>query len=235
MKTVIIHGQNHKGNTYMIAHELGEKIGGELKEFFLPRDFDEPCLGCWTCFNKDLTHCPHYKKLKPIKEAMDAADVLILASPVYVYHATGQMMAFLDHFGTKWMVHRPDEAAFRKQGVAIATAAGGGMKSTTKDMYHSMFFWGYPKIYRLGMAVRAAKPEEISDAIMQKIHKETDKLAAKIKKNYTIGKLKPTLKTRIWFEMIRLMHKAFWKFEPDYGYWEEHGWHGGNRPWKMNQ
>ena len=51
MKTVIIHGQSHKGNTYTIAHELGEKIGGELKEFFLPRDFDEPCRGCWTCFN----------------------------------------------------------------------------------------------------------------------------------------------------------------------------------------
>ena len=109
----------------MIAHELAEKIGGEVTEFFLPRDFDEPCLGCWTCFNKDLTHCPHYKKLKPLMDAMDEADVVILASPVYVYHATGQMMAFLDHFGTRWMVHRPDARAFQKQGVAIATAAGG--------------------------------------------------------------------------------------------------------------
>ena len=127
----------------MIAHELAEKIGGEVTEFFLPRDFDEPCLGCWTCFNKDLTHCPHYKKLKPLMDAMDEADVVILASPVYVYHATGQMMAFLDHFGTRWMVHRPDARAFQKQGVAIATAAGGGMASTTKDLYHSMFFWGY--------------------------------------------------------------------------------------------
>ena len=141
----------------MIAHELAEKIGGEVTEFFLPRDFDEPCLGCWTCFNKDLTHCPHYKKLKPLMDAMDEADVVILASPVYVYHATGQMMAFLDHFGTRWMVHRPDARAFQKQGVAIATAAGGGMASTTKDLYHSMFFWGYPRIYRMGFAVRAAK------------------------------------------------------------------------------
>lgn len=126
----------------MIAHELAEKIGGEVTEFFLPRDFDEPCLGCWTCFNKDLTHCPHYKKLKPLMDAMDEADVVILASPVYVYHATGQMMAFLDHFGTRWMVHRPDARAFQKQGVAIATAAGGGMASTTKDLYHSMLFLG---------------------------------------------------------------------------------------------
>lgn len=46
---------------------------------------------------------------------------------------------------------------------------------------------------------------------------------------------KPTLKTRMWFSMIRWMHKAFWKFEPDYGYWEEHGWHGKNRPWKVKR
>lgn len=231
MKTVIIHGQNHKGNTYTIAHELGEKISGEqLTEFFLPKDFDEPCRGCWICFNKDLTYCPHYKKLKPLADAMDAADVVILASPVYVYHATGQMMAFLDHFGTKWMVHRPDERAFRKQGVAVATAAGGGMKSTTKDMYHSMFFWGYPRIYRLGMAVRASRPDELSEKTWQKIHKETDRLAAKIKKNH--APFHPPLKTRAWFTMIRWMHKVFWKFEPDYSYWEERGWHAGKRPWR---
>lgn len=217
----------------MIAHELAEKIGGEVTEFFLPRDFDEPCLGCWTCFNKDLTHCPHYKKLKPLMDAMDEADVVILASPVYVYHATGQMMAFLDHFGTRWMVHRPDARAFQKQGVAIATAASGGMASTTKDLYHSMFFWGYPRIYRMGFAVRAAKPSEIPEDIQKKIHQETDRMAAKIRKNY--APFKPTLKTRMWFSMIRWMHKAFWKFEPDYGYWEEHGWHGKNRPWKVKR
>lgn len=230
MKTVIIHGQNHKGNTYTVAHELAEKIGGEQTEFFLPKDFDEPCVGCWTCFQTDLTHCPHYKKLKPLMDAMDAADVVILASPVYVYHATGQMMAFLDHFGTRWLVHRPDARAFHKQGVAIGTAAGGGMRSTTKDMYHSMFFWGYPKIYRLGLAVFAAKPEHLSEKTWKKIHKKTDQLAAKIKRNQ--NPRTPACKTRIWFAMIRFAHKHFAKSEPDYGYWEEHGWHGKSRPWK---
>lgn len=47
MKTVIIHGQSHKGSTYHIAHALGEKIGGECREFFLPKDFDKFCVeGC---------------------------------------------------------------------------------------------------------------------------------------------------------------------------------------------
>ena len=93
MKTVIIHGQNHKGSTYNIARILAEKIGGETTEFFLPKDFGEFCVGCTTCFMKDEKKCPHYEKLSPLTQALDAADVIILASPVYVYHATGAMKA----------------------------------------------------------------------------------------------------------------------------------------------
>ena len=34
MKTVIIHGQSHKGSTYHMARLLADKIGGEITEFF---------------------------------------------------------------------------------------------------------------------------------------------------------------------------------------------------------
>lgn len=36
----------------------------------------------------------------------------------------GSMKAFLDHYGYRWMVHRPEEKMFRKQAVCISTAAG---------------------------------------------------------------------------------------------------------------
>ncbi|MGL4344010.1 MAG: flavodoxin family protein, partial [Cellulosilyticaceae bacterium] len=91
MKITIIHGQSHKGSTYHIAQMVATKIGGDVQEFFLPRDFGEFCVGCTQCFLKSETLCPHYKKLQPITEAMDQADVLIFASPVYVYHVTGAM------------------------------------------------------------------------------------------------------------------------------------------------
>ena len=32
MKIVMIHGQNHKGSTHMVARLLAEKVGGETKE-----------------------------------------------------------------------------------------------------------------------------------------------------------------------------------------------------------
>lgn len=58
MKTVIIHGQSHVGSTCHIARILAGKLGGEVTEFFLPRDFGHFCVGCTQCFVKSETLCP---------------------------------------------------------------------------------------------------------------------------------------------------------------------------------
>ena len=157
MKIVIIHGQSHEGNTCMVARELANKVSGEICEFFLPRDFNKSCLGCYTCFKTDLRNCPHFRDLETLVTAILDTDLLILASPVYVYHATGPMMSFLDHFGTWWMVHRPLPEMSNKQAVAIATAAGGGMNSTLQDMADSLEMWGIRKVYKLGLNKIAAR------------------------------------------------------------------------------
>lgn len=229
MKILIIHGQSHEGSTCMVARELAEKVGGDITEIFLPRDFDEPCRGCYTCFKTDLSKCPHFNKLEPLEKAILDADLIILESPVYVYHATGQMMSFLDHFGTWWVVHRPMPEMSRKQAVAVSTAAGGGMKSTARDMADSLEMWGIHKVYRLGIAVQALKPDEIPEGIMNGIHRKTDRLANKIKKN--AGKYGYNSRAKMWFSLMRFAHKHFTPMEPDHSYWEERGWHGNKRPW----
>ena len=154
MKITIIHGQSHKSSTYHIARMVAEKTGGDITEFFLPNDFNQFCCGCANCFTTSEKDCPHYQQLSPITKAIDEADVLILASPVYVFHATGAMKALLDHYGWRWMVHSPEGSMFTKQAVVISTAAGSGMKSTNKDMADSLWFWGVPKIYKYGKAVQ---------------------------------------------------------------------------------
>ena len=229
MKIVLISGQSHKGSTYHIARQVADKVGGEIKEFFLPRDFDAFCVGCTTCFLRDEKKCPHYEKLLPLTVAMLEADLIILASPVYVYHVTGSMKAFLDHYGYMWMVHRPDESMFRKQALCVATAAGAGMKSTIKDMADSLFFWGVPKSYKLGFAVAATSWNGISDKKKKQIEKAMDVTARKIQKNN--GKVKPGIKTKAFFSLMRLLQKKGWN-EADVKYWNEKGWNGKNRPWK---
>ena len=229
MRTVIIHGQSHKGSTYHIAHELADKLGGEITEFFLPRDFGEFCTGCCRCFEISETKCPHYDKLSPITHAIDDADVVILASPVYVYHATGAMKALLDHYGYRWMVHSPDGCMFTKQGVCISTAAGRGMKSTVKDMKDSMFFWGTARIYSVAKGVAAVNWDGVSEKKKSAIDKETSAIASKITRRR--GKVKPGLKTRMVFFAMHLLQRK--GFNPrDVEHWKQNGWTGKERPWK---
>ena len=229
MKTVIIHGQSHQGSTYHIAHDLAEKLDGDITEFFLPRDFGEFCLGCNTCFNDSEKKCPHYAKLAPLTEAMDAADVIILASPVYVFHATGAMKAFLDHYGYRWMVHSPEGAMFSKQGVCICTAAGAGMRSTLKDMKDSLFYWGVARIYKYGVGVAAVNWEGVSEKKKKAVDRATTGIAGKIARR--CGKVTPGLKTRaVFFVMHLLQRKGFNPRDADY--WQRQGWTGRKRPWK---
>ena len=229
MKITIIHGQSHKGSTCHIARMLAEKLEGEITEFFLPKDFNSFCVGCTNCFGKDEKLCPHYGKLKIITEALDGADVIILASPVYVYHATGAMKAFLDHYGYRWMVHRPEEKMFHKQAVCISTAAGAGMKSTNKDMADSTFFWGVARTYKYGVAVFETSWDRVSTKLKRRIEKKTAALARKIKINQ--GRVKPSVKTRAFFEVMHLMQKNGFN-EADGDYWKAKGWTGKRRPWK---
>lgn len=230
MKIVIINGQNHKGTTEHIARMLAEKVGGEIKEFFLPRDFGEFCVGCTNCFIKSEEKCPHYNGLKNITDAMLEADLIILASPVYVFHTTGAMKSFLDHYGYMWMVHRPKEEMFKKQAVCISTAAGMGMKSTNKDMSHSLFFWGVPIRYKIGLAVFETRYSNISDKVKLRIDKKTTAIANKIKKRE--NKVKVTISTRAFFFGMHLLQRKGFN-ETDRNYWKNKGWTGSKRPWNM--
>ncbi len=229
IRTVIIHGQSHEGSTCAIARMLADRIGGETKEFFLPRDFSPFCAGCTACFTKGEDRCPHRAALQPITDAIDAADVIVLASPVYVFHATGAMKNLLDHYGWRWMAHRPDPRMFGKQGVCVCTAAGAGVKSTLKDMEHSLFYWGVGQIEKLGMGVAATDWNGVSAKKKAKLEKETAAIAARLK--FRRGRVTPSLKTKAMFAVMRMAQKHGWN-PLDIEHWKAHGWLGKARPWK---
>lgn len=230
MKITIIHGQSHQGSTCHAARALAGKLGGEAAEFFLPRDFGEFCTGCTACFMDSEAACPHYGKLAPITQAIDGADVLILASPVYVYHATGAMKSLLDHYGWRWMVHRPEEKMFRKQAVCISTAAGAGMGSANRDMAHSAFWWGIAKTYKLGIAVMETAWERVSEKKKRQIHRKLDRLAGKLKARQV--RVKPGLKTRAVFSAMSILQGRAGRSPADAEYWKKKGWTEKARPWK---
>lgn len=228
MKITIIHGQSHNGTTCHTARLLAKKLGGETTEFFLPRDFGEMCVGCTVCINRDEKLCPHYEKLSPLTQAVDEADVLILESPVYVYHVTSAMKAWLEHYGWRWLLHRPEESMFRKQVVCIATAAGGGQKSTCQDMADSASFWGAARIYKYGAVVRAMKWDGVTDETREKLDHDMTALAARVKAGQK--KKKPCLKTRLLFPVMSMIVKKR-PGSADHDYWKGKGWLDGKCPW----
>lgn len=229
MQVVIIHGQAHKGSTYHVARLLAEHISGEISEFFLPRDFSDFCSGCTRCFMEDEEKCPHHEHLQPLTDALDAADVIILASPVYVYHVTGAMKSLLDHLGYRWMVHRPRGEMFSKQGVAVCTAAGAGVRSTLKDLTDSLVFWGVGRTYRMGYAVHATRWEGVSDRQRARIERDVERLAKTITRRS--GHVRPAPKTKALFFAMRLAQRTY-PNPPDAAWWAEHGWSGRVRPWR---
>ena len=60
--------------------------------------------------------------------------------------ATGAMKALLDHFGYRWMPHRPAPELFGKRAVIITQCIGAGAKSTAKEIKNSLSWWGISKI-----------------------------------------------------------------------------------------
>lgn len=156
MKIVLIHGQNHKGSSYHVDRMIAEKISNkkEITEFFLPKDLNHFCLGCFNCIEDDAK-CPFYDDKKQIMDAVEKADLLIFTTPTYCMRASAPMKSFFDLTFTYWMVHRPRECMFKKRAVVVSTAAGNGTKTAIKDIANALENWGIPQIIKYGMSVQA--------------------------------------------------------------------------------
>ena len=153
MRIVLIHGQNHKGSTYHISELLVEQFeNSDIQEFFLPRDLEHFCLGCYKCIEND-EECPFFNEKRRIMQAVENADLLIFTTPTYCMHASAPMKSFIDLTFTYWMSHRPRACMFSKKAVVISTAAGKGTKSAIKDISNTLFYWGVPYIKEYGITL----------------------------------------------------------------------------------
>ena len=79
-----------------------------------------PCKGCRTCFDRGEDKCPLKDDIPAIKAKMDAADGVILASPVYMDDVSGLVKTWIDRLA--YVSHRP--AFGGKCAYPIATVGG---------------------------------------------------------------------------------------------------------------
>jgi len=186
------------------------------------------CLGCFTCMNKGMEHCPHYEQAGRIFDSMLSSDVIFIGSPTYVLEMTGQLKCFFDHLFSAWLSHSPEKAMFTKTAVVVSTAAGIGMSGVTKSLAKQLFYMGIPQVYKLPVRVAAMSWDGVKkkEQISERVDKITRKIIAKN------GKAKPGLKLKFMFGVMRSMHRKNDWAPLDKKHWEDMGWLGKERPWK---
>lgn len=231
MNVTIVYGTNRKGCTYHMAKQVLAQLQAEnITEFYLPEALPDYCISCFRCFTEAKGTCAHSAYTTILREKLLQADVIILTSPVYSYHLSGQMKVFLDHFANMWMVHRPEEKMFTKQGIVISSASGPVYHKTLNEMKDSLDFWGVSKTYKLGTALMETRWDKISPKIKAKLEKKSLKTARKIRDS--VGHTRPSFRVRKWFYVSRMMQKLIKVNPTDVDYWQEKGWLSKARPWK---
>lgn len=119
MKVLAISGSPRKGgNSDVLCDEFlkgAAEAGHETEKIRLAERKIGPCMACYGC--RDTHVCVLKDGMAEVLEALKAADVIVLASPVYFYSVCAQMKAMIDR-------SLPDYLAIRdKTFYLIATAA----------------------------------------------------------------------------------------------------------------
>ena len=237
MKITVINGTEKHGVTYRLKEMFLEpfKDKAEITEFYLPKDCPSFCRGCTVCFLKDENLCKDREYVARIEKALLEADLLVFTSPAYVFHATGAMKAMLDHFGYRWMPHRPAKEMFSKRAVIITQCLGAGGKQTAKDIKDSLSWWGISFIKTISFKLMGdidwdKLPEKKRSSMTSVIRRTADKFLA-------IDYSKPAragLMAKGKFYIVRMLQTGLGKEDPDYTdyrYWKENGWIDKVRPW----
>ncbi len=240
MKITVINGTQKEGVTNHLKELFLKHFKEEatITQYYLPKDCPSFCLGCTNCFMNGENTCKDYSYIHAIEKSLLEADLIVMTSPAYVMHTTGAMKTLLDHFGYRWMPHRPMAEMFKKRAVIITQCLGAGAKSTAKDIQDSLSWWGISKI---GIFKGAIMSDIIWDKIDEKKRKKLinkiNQLAKKFKKMDYSKPAHTKLSIKIKFTFCRLIQKQVQKNGKnslDCKYWLDKGWLDKNRPWKKS-
>ena len=100
MKKILILSSSPRrdGNSDTLCDEFMQGAlasGNEVEKIFLRDKTIHPCLGCSVC-SQYHKPCPQKDDAAEIIQKMLAADVIVMATPVYFYAMSGQMKIMID-------------------------------------------------------------------------------------------------------------------------------------------
>ncbi|MGN0535635.1 MAG: flavodoxin family protein [Eubacterium sp.] len=103
---LIISGSPRKGgNSDLLCDEFmrgAQENGNKVEKIFLRDKKVAPCNACYYCRDKGNGQCAIKDDMGEILDKMQAADVIVMSSPVYFYSIDAQMKALIDRCVARW-------------------------------------------------------------------------------------------------------------------------------------
>jgi len=99
-KVAVILGSPRKnGNSALLAQKACEGIaaaGGEYETFLLNSMNIRPCQACDACQRQPEQRCTLRDDMHTVYDAIESADAVLMASPIYMFTMSAQLKLFLD-------------------------------------------------------------------------------------------------------------------------------------------
>ncbi|MDR2866651.1 MAG: flavodoxin family protein [Methanomassiliicoccaceae archaeon] len=169
----IFNGSPRKnGNTAAMTSSLKEKIragNGTVSEHFLYHMNIRGCMNCGACCaSEGLTECAIKDDALPMLNEFVSSDLVIIASPIYMWHLTASLNAFIERLHS--LCRHDVNAMNRMEGKRIAIAMTmGDDEYVAADVVNSLLmFCEYFKMKYVGaFAVPFADAYQISRPLYQ--------------------------------------------------------------------
>ena len=119
MKILVINAapRMERGNTQMMLNPFlvgARHEGAEIDIALLARKKITPCTGCFTCYAKTPGTCIHSDDMPALIERIRSANMMVLATPIYLDGMTSLAKIFIDRLVTFLDPHfEPDQEGLR--------------------------------------------------------------------------------------------------------------------------
>ena len=223
----LVSSNRKKGNTARIVQMIDAQAQALAALHNTPLEFEtlylgdfgvRPCRGCRACFDRGQDRCPLKDDMPLIRAKMDAADGLILASPVYVNDVNGVAKTWIDRLA--YLCHRPGLAG--KCAYLIATVGHGPTGHALQTMNIALRTWGYHIVGQAGYKMGPLLPQ---DELESRFEEKTGKVAATLfQAIYREQALRPAFLSLMMFKIQQLAWQREAPGSLDYAFWQGQGW-----------
>ncbi|MCL2607655.1 MAG: flavodoxin family protein [Methanomassiliicoccaceae archaeon] len=173
MKIAIFNGSPRKnGNTAEMTSSLAKKMkarGARTEEHFLYHMDIKGCMNCGVCHaGAELNACAIKDNGTELLETFLSSDLIVFASPIYMWHLTASLNAFIERLHSLCRHEEPAINRMARKKISIAMTMGDD-EYVAADVVNSLLhFCEYFELdYKGAFAVPFADKEQINRPLYQ--------------------------------------------------------------------